>query len=96
MSNSTARVATALPRRYMGQLCKHFEHKLAVQLEEEAGRIEFPMGVCLLRAEPETLVMRAEAADAEALAKLEDVVARHLVRFMFREPVTVDWVREAG
>jgi hypothetical protein len=36
--------------------------------------------------------MRLESTDAEALARLEDVVARHLVRSAFREPVAVEWV----
>ena len=92
MPSATARVPTPLPRRYMGQLCKHFEHKLPVTLEEAAGTISFPMGVCALQAETDAIVMHVTAPDAEALARLEDVVARHLIRFAFREPVTVAWV----
>jgi hypothetical protein len=88
-----ARVATAVPRRYMGQLCKHFEHKLPVTLAEDSGRIEFPMGVCSLVAEADTLVLRAVAADEAALERLEDVVARHLLRFAFRDPPEILWQR---
>ncbi len=92
MPAATARVPTLLPRRYMGQLCKHFEHKLPVTLGETDGVITFGMGICTLRAETDAIVMRVEAPDDEGLARLEDVVARHLVRFAFREPVAVDWV----
>ena len=92
---SEARVATAVPRRYLGQLCKHFQHKLPVELSETQGRIDFPMGVCTLDAAalPGTLLMRATAPDEDALAKLEEVVGRHLERFAFREPLTVQWER---
>ena len=88
-----ARVATAVPHRYLGQLCKHFEHKLPVTLAEAQGRIAFPAGVCTLDAEAETLVLRVTASDEAALASLEDVVARHLERFAFRDKPEVRWVR---
>jgi uncharacterized protein len=93
MLSSEARVPTAVPRRYLGQLCKHFEHKLPVTLSADRGRIEFPAGVGLLEAEAEALVMRATASDEAALARLEDVVARHLERFAFRDKPEVRWAR---
>jgi uncharacterized protein len=92
MPIATARVPTLLPRRYMSQLCKHFEHKLPVTLGEAEGCITFAMGVCTLQAETDAIVMRVESADPDGLERLEDVVARHLVRFAFREPVAVEWV----
>ena len=91
---SEARVATELPRRYMSQLCKHFEHKLPVTLEESSGSIVFTAGVCTLRAEAQTLVMRV-SGEADVLPQLEDVVARHLLRFAFRDPPEIVWVRQA-
>jgi hypothetical protein len=93
MKTSISRVATAVPRRYMGQLCKHFEHKLPVLLEAESGRIEFPAGICTLAAETDTLVLRVQAEDDPGLDRLEDVVARHLLRFAFREPPQIVWTR---
>jgi hypothetical protein len=96
MMTSTARVATELPRRYLGQLCKHFEHKLPVVLElpEGAaawGRIQFSSGVCELSTEDGALIMRIAAEDAEGLARTEGVVARHLLRFAFRDPPAINW-----
>ena len=88
-----ASVATPLARRYLGQLCKHFEHKRPVTFDERQGRIEFGAGPCELWAEEGTLRLRVSAADADALAQLEDVVARHLVRFAFRDELTVAWNR---
>ena len=93
--SSEARVPTAVPRRYLAQLCKHFEHKLPVTLVEDRGRIEFSGGVCALEAGDDALTMRLTAEDEAALARLEDVVARHLVRFAFREPPDVRWTRTA-
>jgi len=93
--SSVARVATAVPRRYLGQLCKHFEHRptASVSLAEGHGRIEFPFGVCTLDADAEALIMRVTAADEAALARLEDVVARHLERFAFRDKPEIVWTR---
>lgn len=91
---SEARIPTPMPRRYLGQLCKHFQHKLPVVLDEWQGRIEFPAGVCELDAETGfTLVLRVRASDEQSLTTVEDVVARHLIRFAFREPIEVAWTR---
>lgn len=97
VSRSEARVAVATPRRYLGQLCKHFAHKIPASFDDAGGRIDFPFGTCLLTAEEEAgvLVLRAEAADEEARVKLEGVVARHLERFAFREALVIGWVAAA-
>ncbi|WP_159711011.1 DUF2218 domain-containing protein [Geminicoccus flavidas] len=92
---SEARVATAVPGRYLQQLCKHFGHKLPARFDARQGSVEFPTGRCELdaEAEPGILRMRVTAADAEALATLEGVVARHLERFAFREKPEILWTR---
>lgn len=97
MLSSEARVPTAVPHRYLAQLCKHFQHKLQVTFDERHGRIEFPAGRCELDAVASagTLLLRVVASDEAALAKLEDVVARHLERFAFREQPEVRWTRAA-
>ena len=97
MLASEARVATAMPHRYVAQLCKHFGHKLPVTFDERHGRIEFAAGRCELDAASSagTLLMRVFASDEAALAKLEDVIARHLERFAFREKPEVRWMRTA-
>lgn len=74
--SSEARVPTPAPRRYLGQLCKHFQHKLPVTFDDTKGRIEFAAGVCDLdaSAEEEVLRLRVTANDDAGLARLEDVV----------------------
>lgn len=92
MPTSQARITTEHPSRYLQQLCKHFAHKLPVTFDPEHGRIEFSIGVCELTAVPGVLTMQAEAADETALRQLEEVVARHLERFAFREPPEIAWI----
>jgi hypothetical protein len=95
--SSEARVATDAARRYLGQLCKHFQHKLPVVFDQRHGRIEFEAGSCELDAVPDAgmLVMRVFASDEAALARLEEVVSRHLERFAFRDETKVRWARSA-
>jgi hypothetical protein len=93
---STARVATTSPGRYLGQLCKHFAHKIPATFDAEAGRIEFSIGVCELAVGKDVLVMCVSAANDDELAQMEDVIARHLVRFAFREPPVIEWKRGEG
>ena len=91
MPAATARVGTTVPRRYMTQLCKHFEHKLAVTYNGPEGEIVFSVGTCRLHAGTGVLTLSLEAPDAASLAQLQDVVARHLLRFAFREDMHIGW-----
>ena len=96
MSVSEASVATTVPSRYLSQLCKHFQHKIPVTLDDRQGRIQFSSGVCELEAvDDNALRMRVTAADEATLAQLEDVVARHLQRFAFRDEPDIRWIRKS-
>jgi len=95
-ATSEAHVVTALAQRYMTQLCKHFEHRLAVNYDAAAGQIAFPTGLCRLAVGANVLVLHAEAADAGSLDQLESVVARHLERFAFRDQPAIVWHRAAA
>ncbi|MGP8232017.1 MAG: DUF2218 domain-containing protein [Methylovirgula sp.] len=88
---SRAEVETANASRYLQQLCKHFAHKRPVTFDEDAGQIEFTIGSCHLEAAPSVLRISLAAPDAEQLTELQEVVARHLTRFAFREEIRVDW-----
>jgi hypothetical protein len=95
MQRSEARVPTEKAERYLGQLCKHWGHKFAVTQTPQHGRIELSAGLCVLEAEAETLLLRVEAADEALLSRMEEVIARHLERFMFRESPQIAWRRTA-
>jgi len=50
------------------------------------------MGLCTLAAGKDALDITVEAEDAEALARMQTVVANHVQRFAFREPeLLFDW-----
>ncbi len=90
---STATINTPQAARYLAQLCKHFEHKLAVTHGDGKGRIAFTSGDCLLSAEDGVLMLKLDSPDEIGLAQLENVVERHLVRFAFREDLALSWRR---
>ncbi|MEI9986365.1 MAG: DUF2218 domain-containing protein, partial [Aliidongia sp.] len=91
MPISEARIETAHSQRYLGQLCKHFGHRIPATYTDDSGRIEFPSGICSLSAAPGLLVLRTEAQDDLARRLLEGVVGSHLERFAFRETLEIVW-----
>jgi uncharacterized protein len=94
MPTSQARIETPHAERYLGQLCKHFGHRIPVSHTAGMGRIEFPSGVCALTAEPGLLILRTQAEDDLARRLLEGVVGSHLERFAFREMIAITWAAE--
>jgi hypothetical protein len=88
---SEANVGLDQPRRYMTQLCKHFEHRLQVAYEGDRGSIVFGAGICLMQAGTDKLTLRVQSPGADGVPQLQDVVARHLLRFAFRAPPDITW-----
>ncbi|HWW58073.1 MAG TPA: DUF2218 domain-containing protein [Sphingopyxis sp.] len=95
-------VPTAHASKYLQQLCKHWQHNLAVEFTPDHGTVAFPRdargadwpddALVTFDAEPDTLSVRIDASNDEHLAVMKDVVVRHLDRFAFREaPLTFDW-----
>lgn len=104
-TTSTARVPTASASRYLQQLCKHWQHNLAVEFDADEGRITFPRdargaswagdALVTLRATPETLDCTIAASEPGQLEGLKGALQRHLDRFAFREaPLAFAWVDE--
>ena len=104
MTNSaTARVPTANGGKYLQQLCKHWQHNLAVTFTPDHGTVTFPKdargadwpgdALVTFDADGETLSVRIDASSTAHLDALKGVVASHLDRFAFREaPLPFDWV----
>jgi hypothetical protein len=90
-AQSTAEIDTPLAKRYLSQLGKHFQHKLPVTLDDTTGHIAFSIGDCRLLADDGRLTLSLEAPDEAQLLQLQDVVARHLLRFAFRETMDIVW-----
>jgi uncharacterized protein len=93
MPVSTAIVLTEAPDRYAKQLLAHLSRKPTVELRAET--LVFDYGTATVRSASGQLLLRAEAADPQSLARLEDVLARHLVRFGRRAELVVNWQSDA-
>jgi 2-iminobutanoate/2-iminopropanoate deaminase len=96
---STASVATDAAGRYAKQLLAHLGRKNAVDPLDgcpDGGRIRFAYGIGTVRPEADRLVLVAAAADAASLARVEDVLGRHLERFGARRELSVRWSPREG
>ena len=94
MAQSTADVKTEHASRYLQQLCKHWAHKFAVEFSPEHGTIDLGENrLVILDADAEKLTTTVETSE-ENLARLEEVVASHVVRFAFREELVFEWIRQ--
>jgi hypothetical protein len=92
MLTSVANVATDTPARYAKQLASHLGRRVEVEnLPGDGYRLVFDAAEGVLTPEPDRLVMRASAPDAETLARIQDVLGRHLERFGQRKELTVTW-----
>ena len=99
MPRSTAVVATDAPARYAKQLLAHLGRKNTVEGLDgvpDGGRLVFAYGTGTVRPGDGTLVLDAAADDADGLARVEDVLGRHLERFGARRELVVTWEPAPG
>ena len=100
MMMSTAVVVTDASSRYAKQLLSHLGHKVTVEpLDDQpapAGRLVFSYGTGTVVPQEGTLVLEAAAADAESLARVKDVMQRHLEKFGARRELVVSWGPEGA
>jgi hypothetical protein len=89
---ATSRVATERGERYRKQLASHFGNRIEVAESADSTVLKWGFGgTTTLTVEPDALVMRAEARDAEALERVKDVTGRHLERFGDKDHLVVTW-----
>ncbi|MFC3165077.1 DUF2218 domain-containing protein [Ciceribacter thiooxidans] len=92
MARSVATVPSENGWKYLQQLCKHWSHKLDVELGEKTGTIRFAEATATMSADETGLTVAIDAASDEVLERMEGVVANHLDRFAFREaPLPFEW-----
>jgi hypothetical protein len=96
-ADSTATVRTDRAARYGKQLVSHLGRRASAEWDDQAGTgwIDFGETRAELSAGPGALDLRLWA-EPDAVAPMEDVVGRHLVRFGARDELTVQWVRADG
>ena len=81
----SAKVPTVNAAKYIQQLCKHWSHRLEVELSDEKGVVRFPGAVVAFEARPDDLLVTIDTQDTETVERMKGVVASHLDRFAFRE-----------
>lgn len=86
-----ARVETDKGSRYLQALCGHFSRKVQTNYTAEVGTVDFGIGSCELRAEPDALLLHVEAPDETSFEQVKDVVGGHLERFAAKDELTVQW-----
>lgn len=91
MYRSHAHIVAENPERLIKRLCNHWRHKFPVQLHEQGGDIELPIGRCSLRVAEGYVDAQLASADQEQLLRLQTVVADHLLRMAGGEPLSIDW-----
>ncbi|QLF69914.1 DUF2218 domain-containing protein [Peteryoungia desertarenae] len=92
MTIATATIPTENGWKYVQQLCKHWSHKLQVDLSENKGVVTFPEAVATMTSDETGITVVIEAEQADVLDRMKGVVANHLDRFAFREaPLPFDW-----
>lgn len=92
MAKTIAVVATESGWKYLQQLCKHWSHKLDVELTEQKGVVKFAEATAVMTSDAKALTVEIEAVSDEILERMKGVVSSHLDRFAFREaPLPFDW-----
>ncbi|OLP46821.1 DUF2218 domain-containing protein [Rhizobium oryziradicis] len=92
MSKTMAVVPTDHAWKYIQQLCKHWSHKLTVDLSDNKGIVSFDNATAVMTSDEKALTVIIEAPSDEVLERLKGVVSSHLDRFAFREaPLPFAW-----
>ncbi len=97
MTTTTARLDTDRPERFIKQLVSHLGNRLETSSPAPGlGTVHIPAGgTCALTADATGITLSAEAATDDDLARIQDVVARHLLRFTDVPALTTDWTPAA-
>ena len=91
--SSRADVVTERPERWAKQLVSHISHKVAHEKTERGDELTIGDGLGIVSVLPGAVVLQAYANDPELLARVEDVLGRHLERFAEKDGLTVTWSR---
>jgi hypothetical protein len=103
---ATAMVPTASASKYLQQVCKHWEHNLAVTFDAAKGTVTFPRdargaawagdAVVTFTAHADTLECHIAASEPGQRDGLKGAVERHIDRFAFREALKWEWMDEGA
>ncbi len=80
---------------YLQRLCRHFSRKVNAEWDETQGRVDFPVGRCLMQADESRLSFVCSSADQDQLNIHKGIIEGHIALITKREPVEVKW-KELG
>jgi len=90
---SRADISIDRPHRWAKQLVAHLSRRIPAEQSPEGDVLTIGGGKGIVHVHADKLVLRAVAPDAESLAHVEGVLARHLHRFARHETVGIVWIR---
>jgi hypothetical protein len=91
-----ADVPTEAPARYAKQLVAHLGRKVEFTTDGDTSTAAFGEGIGSVVVGDGVLTLIARAPHTEALARVQDVLGRHLERFGQRNELTVTWSESAS
>jgi uncharacterized protein len=89
--SARADVPTDAPERYAKQLVAHLGRRLEWATDGGTSTARVGEGTGQVVVGDGVLTLLAEAPDAEGLARVQDVLGRHLERFGQRNELVVSW-----
>lgn len=93
---SRAIIKTDNASKYLQQLAKHWSHKFPeTTFNEQEAHIPFSGDVTIdMFSEPASLVVQILTPNEFEALKIEGIFSQHIVRFAFKEELSIDWHRE--
>lgn len=76
---------------YMTKLCKHFRHKIPVEIEADKAHAQFAYGDCHMYADQQNIRFDCRVNEAEQVDQMKNVIFSHLVRFAPKEELVITW-----
>lgn len=92
--SARADVVTDTPARYAKQLVSHLGRRVEWTTDGAVSTAEIAGGTGVVEVGDGVLHLRAQAPDSESLARVQDVLGRHLERFGQRNELVVTWASE--
>ena len=94
--SSRADVTTDRPGRYAKQLVSHLGRKLEFTQDGDTATAVVAGTVASITTGDGVLVLEVSGSDPRGVARSEDALASHLVRFGEKDELTVTWQRTTG